>query len=184
MRSAAAPLVAEAAWLGPLAALREGTLTLEGYRELLYRLYAFLSPMEALVQDKTAWRAWTGGTCVTRLQDLERDLHHLGLAAHNIRDISCPRLPGADTLEDCVGIAWVVEDSGPLYHGLARAVRRRHGLESAGTAFLGGADRVNLPAEHGLEAFLEQVSRHVDHEKAGNSARNCLAHLLDWLLGL
>jgi heme oxygenase len=109
--------------------VKDGTITLPGYRALLARLYGFYQPFEHAV----------GGDC-SRTQWLERDLAWLGDDAASISRIPlCLTLPLYDSPGRRLGALYVAEGSALGGRQLGRGLDRLLGAHAIeGRCFFAG----------------------------------------------
>jgi heme oxygenase len=159
-------------------------LTIHRYGHVLRAFLGFYSPMERGLARLVATTQPVGFSLRARVPLIERDLIALGLSRRQIAATPlCTVLPRLTSVEDLAGCLYVLEGACLGGQVIARALRRRFGLERSNGAsfFIGDAEATGMRWLRVL-AWLDGVAQEaVRCEVIVTSARATFQTFACWL---
>jgi heme oxygenase len=188
LRDSIMPLHDEAERLGPLHKIPEKSVTLEEYKEILERLYGFVSVAEDVIQRKI------NDQCVgldyesrKRIGHIEKDLLFLGSSKASIEQIPrCKDISHVETLPDALGCLYLFEGSRLGGLVLSKSLCEQFGFKDyRGYAYFGSnGSKVTFM----WSSFRDFTETYVGKHGGGNeiilSAQKGFASLNKWLAGI
>ena len=149
LRDAIMPLHDEAEKRGPLREIPEKTITLENYKNVLGRLYGFVSASEEVISPLlVSYSVDLEWPKRKRMEHLQKDLMFFGVETSAIESIpKCQEVSAIQTIPHALGILYLFEGSRLGGLVLSKALREHFGLENyQGYAYFAsnGAEVANL----------------------------------------
>ncbi len=188
LRDSIMPLHDEAEKLRPLHKIPEKRVTLKEYKEILERLYGFVSVTEDVIRTKIDEQ------CVSldyesrkRIGHMEKDLLFLGSSQESIEQIPrCKDISHVGTLPDALGCLYLFEGSRLGGLVLSKSLREKFGFKDyRGYAYFGSNGSEVTSMWSSFKDFTETyVEKHGGGDKIILSAQKGFASPNKWLAGM
>lgn len=174
----------------PMAAVVQGTATKQEYAAALAALYGVVEPLEQNIQrfldaqypGEPALAPYSTGHW-RRSALLEQDLRQLLESSSPMADVPfCDSLPRISTLDQALGMLYVLEGSRLGGQVIAESVQRHLGLDSAtGCAYFSGNGQDPLPVWRHFKSLLEEQA--TQSQAVIDAATSCFTTLETWFGG-